>query len=448
MNSIKNIFTSIFFTKRLYLVLAVVIFVFVLSFSFQWLYPIANGLLILAIVATVVDALLLYANNQGIKAHRKFTHQKLSNGDDNDVFIQLQNNYSFTVNAELIDELPEQFQYRNFSIRKKLQTTETQLLKYTLRPVSRGEFHFGNIIVLATTLLGFVKRRFTLGEKHMLPCYPSFLKLRQYELMAISDRLVDVGVKKLRKIGHSTEFDHIKEYVIGNDIRTINWKATARKNQLMVNHFRDERAQQVYSIIDMGRIMKMPFQELSLLDYSINASLVLSHISYIKSDKPGLITFSNVIHQTVTADRKGNQLYRLQEALYNANTNFAESNYEVLLNQVRTKINQRSLLLLFTNFETLSGLRRQLKYIRQLAKHHLVVVVLFENTELHDLLNKQPTSTFEVYTQTIAKKFDYEKTQITYELQRLGIQCIYTKPQNLTVNTLNKYLELKARGMI
>ena len=414
----------------------------------QWLYPIAWGFFLLVILVTFFDALLLFANVSAIEASRKFAHQKLSNGDDNDVFITLQNNFSFTVHVELIDELPEQFQFRNFSVQKKLNTTETQTIKYTLRPVSRGEYHFGNIIALTSSLVGFVKRRVIFEQTHMLSCYPSFLKLRQYELMAISDRLVDVGVKKLRKIGHSTEFDHIKEYVIGNDIRTINWKATARKNQLMVNHFRDERAQQVYSIIDMGRIMKMPFEELSLLDYSINASLVLSHISYIKHDKPGLITFSNTIHQTVNADRKGNQLYRLQEALYNAHTNFAESNYEVLLNQVRTKINQRSLLLLFTNFETLSGLRRQIKYIKQLAKYHLVVVVLFENTELQELLNKKPSGTFDIYAQTIAKKFDYEKLQITYELQRLGIQCIYTKPQNLTVNTLNKYLELKARGMI
>ena len=400
------------------------------------------------IFASVFDLLILFANKQGVHAQRTVTHQKLSNGDENDIFLHLKNNYSFPINIEVIDELPEQFQFRNFKLFKKLQSAEAQKTKYTIRPVSRGEFHFGNIIALAHSPLGLAKRRFVFDQKLMLPCYPSFLKLRQYELLAISDRLIDVGIKKLRKIGHSTEFDHIKEYVIGNDVRTINWKATARKNQVMVNHFRDERAQQVYCVVDMGRIMKMPFEELSLLDYSINASLVLSHISYIKHDKPGLITFSNTIHQTVTADRKGNQLFRLQEALYNAKTNFQESNYEVLLNHVRTKLNQRSLLLLFTNFETLSGLRRQLKYIKQLAKHHLVVVVLFENTELHDLLNKKALNTSEIYNQTIAKKFDYEKIQITYELQKLGIQCVYTKPQQLTVNTLNKYLELKARGMI
>ncbi len=422
--------------------------VFVFAFVYPWLYLIGLLGLWALVIAVLIDILLLFANKTGFLAQRKTNHQKLSNGDDNEVYIEIQNNYSFGVSCEIIDELPEQFQYRDLKIKKKLLSQEAQNIKFTVRPVSRGEFHFGNTIGLVCSQIGFVKRKFVFENAQMLPSYPSFLKLRQYELQAISNTLVDVGIKKIRKIGQSTEFDTIKEYVIGNDIRTINWKASARKNQLMVNHYRDERAQQVYSIIDMGRIMKMPFDELSLLDYSINASLVLSHISYIKHDKPGLITFSNSIKNSVSADRKGNQLLRLQESLYNAKTDFEESNYEVLLNHVRAKITQRSLLLLFTNFETLSGLRRQLKYIRHLAKHHLVVVILFENTELHDLLNKQAGNTSEIYSQTIAKKIDYEKTQITFELQKLGIQCVYTKPQNLTVNTLNKYLELKSRGMI
>lgn len=444
----KYIFSSILFTKRLYIALGMAIALFIFAFTFPWLYLIGLICFWLIVLLTITDLVILFANKNGIVTKRSTTFQKLSNGDDNDLFIQIKNNYSFSVNATIVDEIPAQFQFRNFSIKKQLQPNESQKIKYSLHPVSRGEFRFGAIITTVNTSLGFAKRRFVNSDELMMPCYPSFLKLRQYELMAISDRLVDVGIKKLRKIGQSTEFDHIKEYVIGNDIRTINWKATARKNQLMVNHFRDERAQQVYCVVDMGRIMKMPFEELSLLDYSINASLVLSHISYIKHDKPGLITFSNVIQNTVTAERKGNQLYRIQEALYNATTNFHETNYEVLLNYVRAKLTQRSLLLLYTNFETVSGLRRQLKYIKQLAKYHLVVVIIFENTELHELLNKKATNTSEIYSQTIAKKFDYEKLLITLELQKVGIQCVYTKPQNLTVNVLNKYLELKARGMI
>jgi len=438
----------LFFTKRLYVSFGIVVLCFVFAFIYPWIHLVGLLLLWTLILLLLADIVILFANKKGIEVHRKTKYQKLSNGDDNDFLISIQNYYSFPVQVKILDEIPIQFQKRDFVFSRKLKIQEIQEITYKLRPVSRGEYHFGNSIAFVSNIIGLAERRYIFQNSEMLPSYPSFLKLRQYELMAFTDRLTDVGIKKLRKIGLSSEFDNIKEYVIGNDVRTINWKATARKNQLMVNHFRDERAQQVYSIIDMGRIMKMPFEELSLLDYSINASLVLSHISFIKQDKPGLITFSNTIQNSVAADRKGNQLFRLQEALYNAKTGFQESNYEVLLNHIRTKITQRSLLLLFTNFETLSGLKRQLKYIRQLAKHHLVVVIIFENTELHNLLNTKATNTSEIYSQTIAKKFDYEKMQITYELQKLGIQCVYTKPQQLTVNTLNKYLELKSRGLI
>lgn len=400
------------------------------------------------ILATVVDLVLLFANPKGIVASRITKFNKLSNGDDNELYINITNNYSFAVGVKIIDELPEQFQYRNFNIKKNLIVNEKQIVKYTVKPLSRGEFYFGNLIVMVISPLGFANRKMLFDNAMMMPSYPSFLKLRQYELMAISDRLTDAGIKKIRRVGQSTEFDRIKEYVIGNDIRAINWKASARKNQIMVNHYTDERAQQIYSVINAGRIMQMPFNGLSLLDYAINASLVISHISFIKHDKPGLVTFSNTIQNTVIADRKGNQLFRLQEALYNIKTDFEETNYEVLLSYTRTKLTQRSLLLLYTNFETVNSLRRQLKYIKQIAKNHLVVVIIFENTELHTLLNIKASNTEEIYKQTIAKKFEYEKQQIVLELQKSRIQCVYTKPQNLTVNTLNKYLELKARGMI
>lgn len=432
----------------MYIAFGVVVCCFVFAFIYPWLHLI--GLLLFWALALLLlaDIIILFANKNGIEILRQTKHQKLSNGDDNEFSLNIQNNYSFTIYTKIIDEIPDQFQKRDFEFTRKLKAQDTHEIKYKLRPVFRGEYYFGNSVAFISSVIGLAQRRYVFDNAETLPCYPSFLKLRQYELMAFTDRLTDVGIKKLRKIGLSSEFDNIKEYVIGNDIRTINWKATARKNQLMVNHFRDERAQQVYSIIDMGRIMKMPFEEMSLLDYSINASLVLSHISFIRQDKPGLVTFSNTIQNSVSADRRGNQLFRLQEALYNAKTGFQESNYEVLLNHIRTKITQRSLLLLFTNFETLSGLKRQLKYIRQLGKHHLVVVIIFENTELYNLLNTKATSTSEIYSQTIAKKFDYEKMQITFELQKLGIQCVYTKPEQLTVNTLNKYLELKSRGLI
>lgn len=443
-----QIFRQLRFNKLFYWIVFSLILLFILSFIFPVVYEIALSALFLLIFLCVIDSYLLFKNQNPVAVHRHPKHHRLSNGDINDLAISIDNFYSFKTNVTIIDELPPQFQMRDFKIVTKLEAGEHKRFGYQVRPLERGEYYFGKINVFILSPLCIIERHYKMDEPFMMQCYPSFLKLRQYELMAISNRLSELGIKKVRKIGHSTEFEQIKEYVTGDDIRTINWKATARKNQLMINHYRDERAQQVYCLIDMGRIMKMPFDQFTLLDYSINASLVLGHVAWIKQDKPGLIGFSDKISVNVAADRKGNQLLRLQEALYNLKTDFAESNYDILLNHVRTKITQRSLLLLFTNFETINGLRRQLKYLRKMASQHLVVVIFFENTELKDLLQQKALNTFQIYEQTIAQKFDYEKRQITRELQQYGILTVYTTPQQLTVNTLNKYLEIKTRGLL
>lgn len=442
-NSIRRIR----FTNRTYGIAILLILGFIASYLFPSMYPFMVALAWLSLFAFIADTYIL-SRHQAIDAVRIPKYQRLSNGDVNTIVLEIENRYTFPVNVSVVDELPFQFQIRNFKIKTDLISGERRQFSYELRPLERGEYHFGHIHAFVTTKLGLSEKHYKLHDGFQMACYPSFIKLRQYELLAISNRLSDLGMKKIRKVGHSTEFEQIKEYVQGDDIRTINWKATARKSQLMVNHYRDERAQQVYCIVDMGRIMKMPFDGLSLLDYAVNASLVLGHVAWIKQDKPGLITFSNTVHQTVAADRKGNQLLRLQETLYNAATNFEESNYEALLTRLRHKVTQRSLLLLFTNFETLNGLKRQLKYLRRMASQHLVVVIFFENTELNDLLHSKADSTFKMYEQTIAQKFDYEKRQITKELRQYGILSIYTSPQQLTVNTLNKYLEIKTRGLI
>ena len=123
--------------------------------------------------------------------------------------------------------------------------------------------------------------------------HPSFQNLKKFELLASSNHLTEYGHRRIRKIGQSVEFEQIKEYVNGDDIRTLNWKATARKGgQLMVNNYTDERSQQIYCVIDKGRVMKMPFEGMTLLDYAINATLMLTRVALIKQDKAGLLSFN------------------------------------------------------------------------------------------------------------------------------------------------------------
>ncbi len=216
----------------------------------------------------------------------------------------------------------------------------------------------------------------------------------------------------------------------------------------MVNQFQEEKSQRIFMLIDKGRTMQMPFNGLSLLDYSINATMALSHIILKKGDRAGMMTFAKKTENKIPADHKSGQLKKISEALYNLQTNFFESDFGRLYHDVKYSIGQRSLVLLFTNFETLDAVNRQMKYLRGIAKNHLLVVVFFKNSELQKIIQSNPESMQEIYDEIIAEKFEFEKKLIIQELRKHGIYTVYTLPENLNVEVINKYLEIKARGIL
>ena len=446
-NFFRTYIGDLFFTRNTYAVLICCAMLFLARFFFSWLGIIPYVVFFAVLLLMIIDYIALFTNPRAMFATR--THaERFSNGDENLVQLHLENFYGFAVKLEVIDEIPVQFQRRDISFRARIPAGSSRVIEYLLRPVKRGEYAFGSINVFAGAPVSLVSRRFRFEQATMVPVYPSYIQMRKYQLMAIHNKLNEAGVKKIRRIGHSMEFEQIKDYVQGDDYRTLNWKATARRGQLMVNHYTDERSQQIYCVIDKGRAMKMPFEGLSLLDYAINASLVLSGVALVKQDRAGLITFAEQSGSFVVADKKATQMQTILEVLYHQKTRYLESDFERLYTQMRTKVSQRSLVVLFTNFESMSGLKRQLPYLRKLSAHHLLLVVFFENTELATLISKEATDVEGIYKKTIAEKYIFEKKQIVKELQQYGIACILTAPRNVTVNTVNKYLELKARQLI
>lgn len=438
---------NLYINTRFFVALIGVGILYVLAFFFPVLMMVAHAVLLICFLAAMVDSLLLFNQKDGVQAQR-ILPEKLSNGDENPVKIDVKNNYAFKITTKIIDEIPFQFQKRDFVIRKEIASERNTYFQYTLEPKERGEYNFGSLNIYASSPIGFISKRFRFQKDANLASYPSFVHLRKYELMALQSEFLMGGIKKIRKLGHTMEFEQIKEYVPGDDIRTINWKATSKTNRLMVNQYQDEKSQRIFMLIDTGRTMKMPFNGLSLLDYSINATMALSHIILKKGDRAGMMTFSKKTENKIAAENKSGQLKKISEALYNINTNFFESDFNRLYQDVKYSVNQRSLILLFTNFETLDGLNRQLKYLRGIAKNHLLVVVFFKNAELHTLINKNPENMQEIYDEIIAEKFEFEKKLIIQELRKYGIYTVYTLPENLNIDVINKYLEIKARGIL
>ena len=442
----KGYIRNLYLTKTWYLLITAIIVLFFSAFFFSFLMIVALLAIAIFSALTLIDYILLFVLKGNLKVSRLLT-PRFSMGDENKVRLSIHNSFPFKVRAGIIEELPEQLQDRDFYKRLSVPHNSKASLEYVIRPTERGEYAFGHALCFITSPIKLVQRRIVAGEPAVVKAYPSYMQLKKYQLLAISNSSF-IGAKKVRRLGHSLEFEKIKDYVQGDDVRNINWNATARRGNIMINTYTDARQQQIYAIIDKGRAMKMPFDGMTLLDYSINASLALLNVALLRHDKAGLITFSNKISDIIAAERRSGQINHLLEALYKQQTEFKESDYAQLLSTTTRKITQRSCILLFTNFETYSSLERQLPYLKQMASRHLVCVIFFRNTLLKQLHEEQPDTTEGIYIRTIADRFDFEKKQIVKELRKHGILSILTTPAELTLDVINKYLELKAKQMI
>jgi uncharacterized protein (DUF58 family) len=411
------------------------------GFGFAPLFTAGRWLVLLLFVATLADIILLW-HKKAITAERRLS-SRFSNGDDNPVTINVESTYPFPVRIDVIDELPFQFQKRDNTFHFSLFDSHFSF-NTALRPTRRGVYSFGHVLVYVSTHLGLVERRYRCCEPCDVSVYPSYQKLHQYELMAISQNLQEPGIKRIRRIGNNTEFEHIRDYLKGDDYRTVNWRATARLSRPMVNVYQDERSQQIFSIIDKGRVMQQAFQGMTLLDYAINASLALSFVAMRKEDRAGLITFADKADTFVAADRRPGHINKLMETLYAEQTDFEETDFSALSVAIGRHINKHSLLVLYTNFMGQVSLQRQLPFLQQIARRHRLLVVFFEDVELQQFIESPIHNDEERCQHEVAEKFAAEKQLISATLRQHGILSLLTTPHALTVDVINRYLAIRS----
>lgn len=436
-----------FLTKRFLIILTALLSFTAMGMLWPIFYKIGVGGILLFLAACLRDLFSLYSKEADVTCERELQN-RFSNGDPNPIVLHMKSLYKRPVAVKIIDEIPVEFQDRAFGLKTVLPPSEAVKLSYELTPKRRGTYQMGNIHIYVSSLWGLLERRFTVEQPSSFKVYPSFLLIRNMEILSVENKAKVCGIKQVRRIGSSTEFDQIKEYVPGDDYRTINWKASARKHQLMCNLYTDEQSQQIFNVIDKGRGMQHTFQKMSLLDYAINASLALSYLTIQHSDHAGLVTFEQKVDSFVPASSKLNQLELIMEVLHKEEASYIQSDYSVLYELVRRKVNKRSLFVIYTTFDTNISMERQLPYLRKLASSHVVLVVFFQDDEMIKLVDKKPTTTEDYYVHVSAANIEYEKRMIVKNLRRYGIQSILTRPENLTVDVINKYLDLKAKRVI
>ncbi|MCR9171037.1 MAG: DUF58 domain-containing protein [bacterium] len=442
-----NKLLNIHLTRWFFVVFTSTIVMYLIAYSYPFMEFVANVTLVVLFAITLLDILLVFSSKNPLSVKR-IVADRLSLGDNNPVRLEVTNTTAQPIAYTLIEGYPVEMQERSASYSNVLAPGATKEYHYEFKPGSRGEFEFGDVFVIIRSVFFMASRSVSIPLKQTVQVYPSVVQMKRYELLVFQQQKTSAGIKKIRRLGNNSEFEQIKNYVQGDELKRINWKATSRRNELMVNQYQEEKSQNIFCIIDKSRNMQMEFDGLSLLDYSINSTLVFTNIALRKGDKAGLYTYSDKIGTQLPAERSAGQMRRIQEALYNQRTHFKEANFELLYQSIRRSINTRSLLVLFTNFETEFSMRRALPMLRQLNKKHVLVVVFFENSQLQELAYQPARSLQEVYQGAVAEKMMTLKARIAQELRRNGIQTVLTLPDELSVNTINKYLELKAKGAI
>ena len=436
--------SELYLADRFFYALGAIPVLSALGFWFAPLFFLAITLALALVASTLYDVYRLYGAAGRVSAER-LPPDVLSLGDELPVTVVVRNAGHIALGIVLTDELPEQLQIRDQYISLPLRPGSETRQPYLIRPLTRGVYRFGNLNLFLRTAWQLAERRLVIPQAQEVAVYPSIIQMRQFQLAARAD-VPAGGRRQPRPVTKSYAFDQIKEYVKGDDLRSVNWKATARRGQVMVNQYEAERAQPIYSVIDKGRTMLMPFASLSLLDHAINASLALSRVILDRQDRAGLITFSDKLGDVVPADGKPDQLRRIMEVLYRQQEREGESDYDLLYYATRRFLPGRSLLLLFTSFESNYALDRVLPVLKRISRHHSLVVVLFENTEVTELLDDRTPDVASVYLKSTARRYLQERQLMALRLRRHGIRVLLTPPRELTGRTIQEYLETKRRG--
>lgn len=442
-------FKSLYISRFFFIAYGVIVGLFVISYGLGFMFYIAQVALLALLGFTILDVLILFAQKKAITAER-IVDERLNLGDASNIQLKIKSNSLQPFHVKVYDVKPLELQDRTSEWHALLGPKGEKTFSYSFTPTKRGEYEFGKIHVFINSIFFLVKRRIIADTTKTVNVYPSVLQMKQYELKVFNHQTLIKGIKKIRRLGHNNEFEQIKNYVQGDDIRTINWKATSRRsgNELMVNQYQDERSQSIFTIIDKSRSMQQDFNDMTLLDYAINSTLVFSNIALRKGDKVGLLTFSDKMGSKLPADKSSGHLRRIIETLYNQKTKFLEADYGMLYQATRRYVRGRSMIMLYTNFETEQAMKRALPMLKRISQNHLLVVVFFENTKLDEVAILEPETVRDIYVASVAEKVANVKRKIALELNRAGIQTILTKPEDLSINTINKYLELKSKGLI
>ena len=371
----------------------------------------------------------------------------LSVGRPNAVSIQLRSLLRFGVSVELTDDGALEVVPTGVPAQIKLAPRGRVTWNYHLVPSRRGAHPLGDLWVRALSPLGLWKRQLRIPAAQTVRVYPDLQAVRIYEKL-VREARDERFTRVVRRKGGESEFERLREYTRDDDVRRIDWKATARKGIVIAREFQLERNQNIVFLLDLGRLMTAETQGLSHLDHALNATLMLSHVSVRAGDHVGLAAFDTSLRTFVAPDGGANALKRIVRATYDLFPSLIEPDYRTIFATLKMRLRKRSLLILFTQVLDHAAQRQILPLIRSLSPTHLPLCVLFRDESVEGLLRPDKTDDLSLYTRGAAAAEVMWRERVVDEMRRAGALVLYVKPEELTQQLIARYVEIKARQLL
>ncbi len=391
------------------------------------------------LIAAVADNLLSRRAAE-IETERR-VDEKLSLGTDNEVEIILYSRSRRTLHLQVKDDPPIEFETVRRQRSLRLEPYQTQRITY--RTVPQSDIHIRGRSRLALT---WWQRH--VPARQQVRVYPDLLQVHRYELLARKIHLQQAGFRLIRRRGEGTEFESLRDYVPDDDFRDIDWKASARRSKPITREYEVERSQNVMLMIDAGRMMCGQLDGMSRLDYAINAALMLAYVASRQDDAVGMMVFAGAVNSFVPPRKGSAQIGRLVEELYAVQPTMTEPDYGAALTMLQSRSRKRALVVIFTDIIDKQASRALLAYSGALYPHHLPLVVTIRDPRLEQTADLPPQQVSQVYQRAVAAGLLRDRSQALAALRRQGARVVDATPDELTVSTVNRYLDIKARQLL
>ncbi|MFO7633165.1 MAG: DUF58 domain-containing protein [Caldilinea sp.] len=321
-------------------------------------------------------------------------------------------------------------------------------LSYHVWPPRRGDYAFGDLYLRWASPLGLLRRQARFSAAAPVKVYPNLVDVRKYDLLLRRNRLWELGLRSTRLLGAGNEFERLRDYTPDDEYRRINWKATARRGKPISVEFETERSQNIYVLLDVGRMMRSPVGDVAKMDYAINAVLLLAYVATQKGDRIGLLTFADRV-LTYVAPRSGKvQFHRLLEQLYAVQGERIEPDYGAAFSEFAARQHKRGLALVFTDLTGSINTDMLVAQMARLRRQHLPLLVTVADPTVNHLATQAIGDSATLYERTVAERILAERRLTLDQLRRQGVQTLDVPADELSVAVINKYLAMKERMLI